>query len=296
MILEKGDNPFFMEVSGLKKPFLPLEPVYFMQLPSVRFAMGLTQNMLPHQISMWHSENNLTQALKKGVPNYFFESGTFASDKDRRRFEDARTADIIEITPGKLPPVASAGFEIRQTDMEYWEKHNQELTSQSGANPYAGGARVEGVNFASEVSAINAASSLTAGVIAKDHAAHWQRVAAKVLWAGAAFDGNPYEFQLDDVRLEFGEELPIQEFLQPNADVVVREESAAFQPRVNRIQEAMSLVDQALKLGAYFPGMIQKAAEKYLRAIGEENVAGYLQAPDPSSAVSPSGEAQSDIQ
>lgn len=294
-ILEKGDNPFFVEVAGFKRPFLPLEPIYFMQLPSVRFAMGLTQNMLPHQISMWLVENNLTQTVRNGVPHYVIEKGAM-DDKARRQFEDGSVASVVEINAGKNPPVSVPGLEIRQTDLEFYNQHNQELTSQSGANPYAGGSRVEGVNFASEVAAINASSSLTAGVISKDHAAHWQRVASKVLWAGAAFDRNPYEFQLDDVRLEFGEELPLQDFLQPIADVIVREESAAFQPRAQRIQEALVGIDQALKLSGFFPEMVRKATEDYLRALGEKNIAGYMQGPTPGAAVSPGGEAQSDIQ
>lgn len=285
-IIDQGVNPFYAEASGARIPFLPVEPIYFMQLPSVRFPMGLVQNMIAHQIPIWKMEENFRETIRRGAPFFAVEQGAM-SDEDFKRFRSGDIATIIHLLSGKGPPVAVPGLEIRESDMAYYRHHYEQVISQSGANPYAGGSRVDGVRFSSEVQEIAAAASLTSGVVAKDHAEHWRGIARKVLHTAAAYDRNPYQFTVDDVELKFDPaSFPIHMFLQPEADVVVREDSGSFRSRRENVIEASQDIEVALKLATAFPNMLQKAAESYLRARGVQNVAGHLYG-EQSQAVSP---------
>lgn len=275
-VIEKGVNPFYATIGGQKKPFLPCEAMYFMQVPSVRFPMGLMQNMVAHQLPIWRMEENFREIAKRGKGYFAVEEGAM-SDDDAKIFQQNKSASVIKVKPGKTPPVVVPGLEIRQTDMAFYQHHQAQMQRMSGANPYSGGGRVDGVEFASEVQEIAAAASLTAGVVSKDHAEHWQGVIRKVLYAGALYDTNPYSFHMDGVDIQFDPaQFPIRLFLQPEADVVVRENSGAFKPRRDAIIEASQDIEVALKLANVFPNMLAKAAEGYVRARGVENVTGYL--------------------
>jgi hypothetical protein len=282
-VIDKGDNPFYASDDGFPQPYLPINFIYFMQLPSVKFPVGLCEFMLPHQISIWQQELNFSNTTKRGNQHFSVEKGSM-EEADYQAFLNNKTQGVIQRKAGMAPPVVIPGMEISEADRLWYQQNVQQLVAQSGANPYAGGDRVQGVEFSSEVSAIQSAASLTAGVVSKDMAAHWERTMLMLLQAGAVYDTSPIKIRIGETTLEFDEEEPIKMFLRPDGDLVVRENSFAYTPAAQRVSEAantITVAQTALAVGGpRFMPFFERALEEFLRAKGEKDIGAWMEAPE----------------
>lgn len=270
------DAPYvFTDSRGKKRPFLPLTPMHFMLLPSVRMPIGLVEMMLPSQIALWRVEDNIDAILKRGQ-SFWKLRGGFADEKQKARFMRGDMGVLVELEATAQLEWVPAG-EVNQTTLAWQQYHDRELTSHGGANPYAGGNRVEGIEYASEVNAIKDAAGLTAGWIARDYNQILRPAIQKFLAVGAEYETGPFSLRIGSRLLEFDENEPISEFILPDADVSIRDDSTAYAPRSQKIQEALSDLQTALSVAQAFPKAPGKAYERYLRARGEQDVAGWLE-------------------
>jgi hypothetical protein len=284
LILDQGNNPFYCTIDGFEDPFLPVNFMYFLQVPSVRYPMSLVQMMLPHQIAIWGMERNFNSAVKEGGGSWYYEEGSM-SDEEYGKWIRQNKSGVVKLKKGAQPPGYLPGRSIEEKDLAHYQYHDKQLVAQGGANPYAGGSRVDGVAFSSEVASINAAGDLMAGNVSKDHSQHWERTAGMLLKAAVTYDKKPITLRVGEESFTFDENLPIQMFLRPDGDLVVKENSGAFRPRTERINEAMMTLKVAQELNASangrFTPFVERAAEEFLRAKGEKNIAAWMEAPEP---------------
>lgn len=269
----KGENQYIVNDVYV----LPFESVSFMTLPSVRLPIGLVEQMLPNQIALWEAEKRMRDDISSGRGFKEFEEGSY-SDEQIEKWERGDTDYLVRRSGSQPmhthPPTPPDGAVINWAQLQ-----DKQMIAMSGADPYAAGSPVEGVQYAAEVNAIKSSSSLMAGNIAKDNAEFWQRVVKKVLAFGKLFDRNKMNLVIGDYRLEFNDEYPISQFLEPDAPITVREDSTTFKPKEMAVNEALMLLDASMKVAGMFPGAMAKAFEKFLRAIGERNVSEWMEAP-----------------
>lgn len=159
--------------------------------------------------------------------------------------------------------------------------NNMEIVAQGGANPYTAGSPVEGVSFASEVAAIQGMAGLMAANISKDLSAFWERVSRKFLAIGSLYDDSPITIRLDELELQFDEYKPIKDYLIPDADILVQEDTMQFKGKAQEIQEAVILLQTAQSLVDRFPQALPLAFERFLRAQRIKNVDAWMEAGSP---------------
>lgn len=279
--IHKGTNPYYFMDANRKMPYIPYEPMYLLQLPSLRLPIGLAEMMLPHQIGVWEAETNIKTTIQRGAPFYQVTEGAL-NDEEKQKFEDGDIGTIVEMKPNMGSIIPSQGINVSPQVMQWREMNNIEIISQGGANPYAAGAPVQGVSYAAEVNAIEGNSGLMAGNIAKDLAAFWQRAVRKFLGAAKLYDDQPILLTVDGADLTFDGYNPIKRFLRPDADVLVKESTMQFKPREQKIQEALLKLQTSQAMAQIFPKAPAMAFEDYLVALGEKNPTAWLeQAPQP---------------
>jgi hypothetical protein len=142
------------------------------------------------------------------------------------------------------------------------------------------GSKVDGISYASEVNAIQSQAGLTAGVVARAHAAHWERTVTKYLATCYLYDDMPVRLRYDDVVLEFGPDDPVRDFLQPDAKVVVREDSMSYAPREQEMVQASNLLTIATGLAQLYPQGVGEAYKKVLEANGIKNTGKWMEQPE----------------
>jgi hypothetical protein len=278
--IELVDNPHTMDSDGLDVPFLPLEPCFFLALPSVRNPVGIAELMVASQMALRRGDQYMDAIVDHGAPFISVEEGSY-TDEELSKLEEGTPGEMITHKSGKTAAQVTQPTEIPATVFGRYQHFEQELYASSGANPYASGAKVDGIQYAAEVQAIQGNSSLTAATIAADHADHWRRVSAKCLANGAKFDKMPLVLVLDDDEMKFGPQNPIGEYLRPDADPIVAEDTMAFAPREKRIADANNLLNVAIEVKDLFPNGVKLAFEKFLQACGVRDTASYLEAPPP---------------
>lgn len=280
-IVHRGTNPYWFEVNGQTQiPYLPYEPMYYMALPSHRVPIGIVEMMLPNQIALWEAEDNIRTTIQRGAPFYQVAEGSLDPEEEKR-FEDGDIGTLVKYRPNGTPIAPVPGIQVSSDLIRWRDMHNNELPGQSGANPYAAGAPVAGVSYAAEVNAIQGNAGLVAGNIAKDSSAFWQRATKKFLAAARLYDDQPIRLRVDQVDLYFNEQNPISQFVVPDAEIIVSETSMNFRPREQKILSAYNELKTALEVAQLFPKAPALAFERYLRAIGEQNVSDWLEQPAP---------------
>ncbi len=283
-IIEQGPNPFRISDGDWSHTYLPIESMFFMHLPSVRFATGIVQNMLPHHLAVVLQERQMRETIKRGAPQYAVNEGAL-EESSLERFISGELGEVLEKKTSGPAVEIIPGLEIRQTDMLYKQHHEEKLTAMSGANPYAGGQRVAGVEYAAEVQQIASSSNLTASSIANDYTGFIQRTVQKVLLAGFEYDRSAYQFKFEGVTLNFNQENPIQHYLQPDAVVIVRQDASVFKTDQQKISESLMGLKTAMELAERYPGLVDSELRAFLRARGVKNIEGYLgQAAQPQAA------------
>lgn len=279
----KGSNPYYRVVGGEKLPTLPVESMYHLTLPSVRLPVGVAEAMTPQQIAIWESDRHIQRVINGAKAFYAVQKGALSPD-NMAKFEAGEIGAIVEIEHGHQAPQYNPSGEVDRTTLEWRNQNEQELVAQSGANPYASGNKVDGVKYAAEVNAIQGASGLMAATVAKDNAEFWERVVRKVLEVGSAFDRAPFAARIDRVLVEFDEADSIRQYLRPDAELTIREQSMQFEPAEARIARAKAKLDVAMAMAKQFPGGVAQAYEEVLKAMGEKNISKYLDAPQADSS------------
>ncbi len=276
--LEWTENPHYLRTDDVEQPFLPLLPIYFLQLPGVRFPVSPVEMMIAAQLGLREVEGTI-RSISKIAPWIDVEEGAYEEDQ-LTELEDGEPGAIIERTKGMPPAQHLMGPDIPANLLQWRDILKQGLTAMGGSNPYASGNKIDGIAFASEVSAIEGAAGLTAATVASDHAGHYQRAARATLANGANYDGLPLVLVLDDTPMTFGTEDPIGPYLRPDAHAQVSEDALVYASKDQRIGRAAALYDQALK-GAPFlgPVPVQKAFKGVLEASGERDVASWFASP-----------------
>ncbi len=268
--IHHGPNPYYFQEQSRRIPFLPYEPCYLLNLPSLRVPIGLVEQMLPAQINLWQAEDHIRTSIERGAG--FYTVGKDAlSPEEKQKFEDGEIGTIVELNPQAGPLQAQSGIGIQQQVMAWREMNNLELIAQGGANPFSAGAPVPGVSYAAEVNAIQGQSGLMAGNIGKDLAAFWQRAVRKYLAVARLYDDQPMTLTIDGADLEFGAQNPIRRFLRPDADVLVKESTMQFKPQQQKIQEATLKLQTAMSVAQIYPNALPLAFEDWLVALGEKS-------------------------
>ena len=275
-VIHSEINPYFFQNGNTRTPYLPYEPMYLLQLPSLRMPIGLVEQMLPNQISVWESEANIKTTLQRAAPFYTIIEGAL-NDEEKQKFEDGDIGTIVEVRKDSGGINANQGIAISQDIIRWRELNNLEIISQGGANPYATGAPVEGVSYAAEVNAIQGNSGLMAGNIAKDLAAFWQRVVRKFLAAAKLYDDRPITVLIEGTDLPFDEFNPIKRFLRPDADVLVRESTMLFKTQTQKIQEALLKLQTSQAMAQLFPNAPRLAFLDYLTETGEKSLEKWME-------------------
>ncbi len=263
----KGSNPCYIEILGERIPYLPLEPMFFMTLPSVRLPIGLTEGMLPAQLAVWRADAMTRDIIDRGAGFYEGDKAAVV-DSERKKFEQNETGGILWTKGGNAIRIHPS-LQVDPTTREYRRDNSMEIIEQSGASPFAMGDRVEGAEYAAQIHAIQGAAGLTAGTISKDNADWWQRNVRKFVAHGKLYDTKPIILPYDDAELVFDASDPIGPYLRPDAEFTVREDSMKYRTQSEEIMEATALLDQSTKVAQWFPKAPLFAFRRYLEAFKE---------------------------
>lgn len=275
--IEVDDNPYFFMVQDKRIPYLPYEVMYFWLMPSLRSPIGLAEQVIPNQIASWEAETSIRLTSKRGGRFYQAPKGAL-SETERKKFDSGEIGSLVELENGAITEGPS--LEVQKTLMEWFMYNDREIIGHGGANPYASGS-AQDVTYAREVDEISSQSGLTASVIAKDYAALWVRCARKFLGVAAAYDDRDMTIRVEQEELVFNQSNPIRQYLYPDADMVIREDTMQFRDPKEMQQKALSDLEIALNPEIYsrFPNAPQLAYEAYKRAMGEQNVQPWLEQP-----------------
>lgn len=272
--LYSSGNPCVYNQAGKWIPVLPLKSMAFMSLPSVKSPVSIAESMLPSQLMVWQADATIRDTIARGAGFWEIRQGE-VEDEELKNFEKGEIGTHVTSKSGgainqRAPMEVPVSVYKAKTD------HEQEIIQQSGANPFATGDRVEGVNFAAQVNAIQGQAGLMAGVIAKENSAFWETILQTVLMRGKTVDNQPIAFNIEGVRLEFGPNSPINEFLRPDATPVVSEDTMRFTSKQEEFMMASAVLQQALSLAQLYPGAIGKAYERYLQTAGIKDPARFM--------------------
>jgi hypothetical protein len=275
-VIYKSENPFFYEFqSGVKRPFLPLTPMYFLRLPSTRNAVSVVEFMLPDQISIWRDEEQMSKVVERMAPFTMAEKGAFTKE-GLEVWKRGDVNELVEIDSGKQAPQIVQGGEIPHSVLEDRDYHERRRTAMSGVNPYASGAPVEGTSYAAEVEQIQQSAGLTSGNVSADHTRLWIDTIRKFLGCLAVYGDRPIMIRYDNVDMEYGPDKPIKDRIVPDAEIAIREDSTIYRSRQQRMAEAMQDLKIFMAL-PQFPNALPKAVEAYLVAKGEQNIQAWLE-------------------
>lgn len=274
-VIYVGPSLYVRRVGDKMKPYLPLEWLDFIRVPSLRMAMGLVEPAMAHQFAIWDIEDY--EARVHQMP-LFYAVPKGAIEKDQLDHLQEGTAGPIIESNGPIALVESA--EVSQTSQLSRQEHKREITSQTGADPYASGNKVDGVKFASEVNAIQNSASLMMSSVAKENADFWARVVKKLLMVGSMYDDAPLVWhKTDQVRIEFGPDDPIREYLDPESAVIVQEDNMMFAGTERKMAQKQQLLQTTLALAQQFPGAVTQAFRDYLMAAGVRDVSAWMAQP-----------------
>jgi hypothetical protein len=278
----QSETPHYSMIGAKKVPFLPFETMSYMSLPSVRNPTGLFQKLLPAQIALWESDKHIRSIIKRGKSFYEVDTAQ-VTPEDLKKFEQALDAGIVKVT-GKAFNIVPA-LEIDKTTIEYRSLNSQELTSQSGVSNNSQGAKIPGVETATEARQIQQSGELTAAVVSQAVAAHWSTSVTKILWNSKNWDTEPFKCYIDDQLMEFGPKTqlgPIKEYLRPDGRISVQEDAIVYRSRQQQLAEAqldIQVSSQLAQMG--FPNAIAGAARDFYEALGRDDIEERLEKPQP---------------
>lgn len=267
-LIETTDNPFYFQIDGYRIPFLPYEPIYYVWLPSVRYPVGIVEMALADQLAVWQSEDTLGNVVQRMPPWYAVQEGSM-DEEAVQAFLDGEVGSIVEYKPGTAPPAQMGGGDVPRTLLERLQYHEKRMVGQVGVNPYASGAPVGGVQYATEVVAISQNASLNAQTVARAFAVFFARVVRKFMGALSVYGDFDIVLRINQVPVQFGPQDPLGQYIAPDAKFQVKEDSGVFISRQDKVKEASSLLQVAMALQQQFPNALPLAFRKLLLAMGE---------------------------
>jgi hypothetical protein len=219
--------------------------------------------------------------VQRMPPWYAVQAG--AMDEEAvQSFLDGEVGSIIEYKPGMAPPSQMGGGDVPPTLLQRLQYHEKRMIGQVGVNPYASGSPVSGVQYATEVVAISQNASLNAQTVARAFAVFYSRVVRKFMGALSVYGDFDLVLRINQVPVKFGPTDPLGQYIAPDAKFVVKEDSAVFVSRQDRVKEASALLQVAMQVGQMFPNALPLAFRKLLLAMGETGKEWYqTQAGDP---------------
>lgn len=275
---ERGDA-FFIEETDYPDE-IPMKPLYFYQLPSVRQPIGVVEMVVGHAIALIEAEDTLRDVVKRMKPFYLVKEGTMDEDQFQKFLDGEIAAAVKSRDASGIQFIA--GGEVSRTVLEYAREQREAVIQGGGGDPYALGGRVEGIQYASEVNAIRGSSDLVSAYVSKVNAEYWQDVVACFHTLGSRWDSEPFKVMVGGVEIEFDEMDQISSYLKTGMKPIIRENSMQFRSKEEKIMEAAAGVELALKAaGAVGPMAVLKAYEDFLRQSGVKNISERLQSPMP---------------
>lgn len=254
--------------------FLPAEFMTMFELPSLHLPVGAVEQMLPAQVALMEAEATHRLATKRFLPFYEIRKGALDAEA-LKRFQEGEIGAIVDTDTGNdiNPKVAGEPSQ----NLFNWIVHNeQRLVSNAGTSPYASAGVVPGTQFASEVNAIQGQAGLTAAWVARAFAEFYSNVYSKFLAIGRDFDTQPITLVFEGIEVEFSGQNPVSEFLVPEKEMVVFEDSMKFKTQEQMILESTQNLTVASQFAQIFPGMLPYELENWYRARGVQNVSSIL--------------------
>lgn len=273
----------------LEEPYLPVALMTMMSLPGAVQPFSMVEQMLPAILFLRNAEGSFSAAsvLAKGLVDV--EKGAY-DEKDLQMLLSGKSHGLIFRNQGKPPASFHDPIDIPKVFLQLYEKGKENLTANAGVDPFASGNKVNSVNYAAEVTAIQNASGLNAGAISAEVAAHWSAVCAMMLQLGAIYDDQPLRFYYDDVLLTFGPDQPISKFLNPDGMPLVVEDSTTYQTPDQKQAKAYNNFKVAMEAAAINPALVSSVMiryEEYLKATQVSDTKKHFEPPTMEQAISP---------
>ena len=266
-----GNNPYFYYVQDDKVPFLPVESMFHLELPSVRLPIGVVEQMIPNQLALHNTEAHINAVVERGKPFYEHERGAH-DENAMKRFLKGDVAAIIDRVPGKGPMEVRPPLEVSQSTLAWQNYQDTQFMSQSGADPYVFSSVQPGTKFAAQVNAQQGAAGLMSTNTTRDYVKFLERGVRKFLAVGKRLDNKPITIQIGKAHLEFNEDDPVGQYLRPDAEIFIRDNTTAYMPREQQISEALADVQLAIQLAPIYPNAVGEAFKEYLLARGVKDV------------------------
>lgn len=280
------ENPYYYIVQGQKIPFLPYESANLMMLPSVRLPYGVVEQMLPAQLAIHQAEEYIYDVIERCKGHFEYEIGTYEPEDEKAMRENGEIGLTLRRKSGKQPGTWIPPQDPPPSIYAWRDQNEREMTAQSGDNPYQSGNVAPGIQYASEVAAIQGNAGLMAASIAKVNASLWERIAKKFLAAGDLYDDMPITIRdlpvpgsTATIDMDFNQQNPVAQFLRPDATLAIHEDSMKFKSREQKIAEAKEKFQTALTVAQLYPNAIKTGYKKYLKAFGERNVEEWMAQP-----------------
>lgn len=274
-VITDGEKDLMNEVFPL--PDWNIVPLSMFRVPSVRLPIGIVEMALPNYKAAVEGERAWRETIKR-MPSWIAAQKGAISPDEMQQFEDGEIGAVIELD-NIQGVVTMPGGNIQPTAMEWINSNIQQIIEQAGVNPYAYGGKVEGIQYAAEVNAIEGNADLTTSWAARAYALAWQRVATVMLKIGAMFDEEEFTTVMNGARLELGPQDPPWQYLDASASVVVRESSVIFKPKQQAIMDSINDLTIAQQMAPFFPNAVKMSYQGYLRAKGEKNPDAWLEMP-----------------
>jgi hypothetical protein len=273
------------------EPTLPLHSISMLMIPGAAHPFSLFEQMLPGILFLRHADASIAEAARLARPIVDVEEGAY-SELSIKQLLTGRTNGFLFRKAGKPPAVIMDSTDLPKVFVQLYDKGKENIIAAVGINPYASGGKVDSVNYAAEVNAIESAAGLNAGAITSEVAAHWSNTCSAILSMAAQYDDRPISFTIAGLLHEFGPDFPISRFINPHGTPIVAEDSTTFQPQERKRQAALENFRISVEYNAAVPGMgqasITKRYEEYLVASGVKDVKSHFATPETmSQAVDP---------
>lgn len=276
-IIYQGPSEWYRDMNGLREPFLPIEPMYFMQMPSSRYPLGLAEMMLPSQIGIWMIERLLRERVQRFRPFYAVE-GPPLDTETQKQLASGNVGAVLDLKDGqRIVPVE--GGTMDPNVLALLQQYEQEVVGQGGASPFANNSRPQGVEFAAEVHQMAEMGNLVGSVIARDNAQWWSKVLAKYLSAARLYDDEPVKFRWLGTEITFGPTNPISDFIRDDVEPIVREDTLAYMSSEARRQKALADLQVGMSVKQVAPATVGILYEEYLQAAGVRDIQAHMAAP-----------------
>jgi hypothetical protein len=277
-VLVVEPSMYVSDINGNERPYTPVTMSAALHIPGVLTPTTIAELILPVQAGLSGIQTALNRYTKRS-PFLDVELDAYHPDT----IEAIRRGEDIPLAirnPGS-PPAEMRGYvEIPPALISAHELYRQQMTQLSGANPYASGGVVQGIQYAAEVNAIQQQGALVATIVGSDHAQHWAQTIRLMLMLGERYHVAPFRLRVQDVEYEFGPEAPIGLVLATDANFTVREETLSASAQQINLQKALTVLQATMQVatsGVVPPNAITAAYTDVLQAAGVRDVRRFLE-------------------